>query len=348
MRTGFTTGTCAAGAAKASAIFLRFGEVVSSVNVKNLEGREFVLNVSREDENFFSVIKDSGDDKGDVTNGLKIFARVELLEGQDEIFFERGEGVGVVSLPGLKIPVGEPAINPVPRKMIELAIREIFPRSSVRVIVKIPGGEEVAKKTFNPRLGIKGGLSILGTSGIVKPTNEKALLDSLSLELNMIRALNFRELYITFGGTGEKFTRKIFGVKSRNVIQAGNYIGHLLDEALMLGFAHAIVCGHAGKLLKVAGGSFNTHSKVSDGRREALCTHLALAGAGRDLVRQVYTANTSSEAAKSISENNFGFVWDNVAEAVALKCRERTSFGMKIDATIIDEDGKILGSFHNE
>ncbi|MBQ9419563.1 MAG: cobalamin biosynthesis protein CbiD [Synergistaceae bacterium] len=347
MREGFTTGTCAAGAAKGSAIFLRFGQIVSSVSVKNLEGREFVLNVSHENENFFSVAKDSGDDKSDVTNGIKIFARVEFLEGQDEIFFEGGEGVGVVTLPGLKIPVGEPAINPVPRKMIELAVREIFPRNSIKVTVKIPGGEKIAAKTFNPRLGIKGGLSILGTSGVVRPMSEKALLDSLSLELNMIKALDFRELFITFGNTSEKFLRKIFALETRNVIQAGNYIGCVLDEAAKADFIRATVFGYTGKLLKVAAGSFNTHNKISDGRLEALCTHLALAGADRGLVERVFHSNTTTEAIKIIRENNFDFVWNNIAERISLKCRERTFAKMKIDVFIIDDDGKILGSFHS-
>ena len=348
MREGFTTGTCAAGASKASAIFLYSGRIVENVKIKNLEGREFFLKVFHEEDNFFSVIKDSGDDKSDVTNGIKIFARVEILEGNNEIFFEGGEGVGVVTLPGLKIPVGEPAINPVPRKMIENAVREIIPEKSIKIIIKIPGGEEIAKKTFNPRLGIKNGLSILGTSGIVKPMNEKALLDSLSLELNMIYSLGFKKIFITFGNTGEKFIRKIFNLNSRNVIQAENYIGHVIDEALRLNFTHVIICGHPGKLLKVAAGSFNTHNKISDGRREALCTHLALAGANKDLITKIFHSNTTNEAIKILDENNFNFIWNNIAEIISIKCSERTFYKMIFDIFIIDNDGKILGAFHNE
>ena len=346
MREGFTTGTCAAGAAKASAIFLCFHEVVESVKVKNLEGKEFILKVFHEENNFFSVIKDSGDDKSDITNGIKIFAKIEIVEGKNKIFFEAGEGVGIVTLPGLKIPVGEPAINPVPRKMIEIAVREIISEKSLKVFIKIPDGEEIAKKTFNPRLGIKGGLSILGTSGIVKPMNEKALLDSLSLELNMISSLGFKKIYITFGYTSEKSLRKIFNIKTRNIIQAGNYIGHVIDEALRLNFNHVIICGHPGKLLKVAAGSFNTHNKISDGRLEALCTHLALAGADKDLIKKIFYSNTTNEAIEIINENNFNFVWNNIAEIISLKCRERTFNKMIFDVYIIDNEGKILGAEH--
>ena len=348
MRFGFTTGTCAAAAAKASAIFLIDKKICDFVTVKNLDGLEFVLKIEREDENFFSVIKDSGDDTSDVTNGIKIFARVEMLEGTGEIFFENGGGVGTVTLPGLKISVGEMAVNPVPRKMIELAVREIIPKNSVKITIKIPDGEKIAQRTFNPRLGITGGLSILGTSGIVKPMNEKALLDSLSLELNMINALGFRDVYLTFAFTGEKALRKIFSLTTRNVIQAGNYIGYVIDEALRLNFNKIKICGHPGKLLKVAAGSFITHNKISDGRLEALCTHLALAGAERGLVTKIFNSNTTNEAIKIIHENNFDFVWNNIAGIISKKCAERTFNKIKFDVFFIDSAGEILGSFYDE
>lgn len=345
LRSGITTGTCAAAAAKASAINLISGQVPEFVSVKNLDGLEFLLTVFRDGE-YFGVIKDAGDDKTDVTDGAKILARVEVVDGQDEILFVAGRGVGTVTLPGLKIPVGQPAINPVPREMITRSVREIIPSKSLRITVSVPNGEEIAKRTFNPRLGIVGGISILGTTGIVKPMNEKALLDSLSLELNMIRSLGFREVYITFAGTGEKFTRKIFNVDGKNVIQCANYPGHVLDEAANLNFAHVILCGHPGKLLKVAAGSFNTHSKVADGRLESLCTHLALMGASQKLVRKIYHSNTTNEAVEIIKAEGFGKVWDNIAEVISKKCRERTNETMKIDVIFFDSEGEILGAYY--
>ena len=342
LRTGITTGTCAAGAAKASALHLA-GYFSERVTVRNLEGREFVLDVFREGE-YFGVRKYSGDDRADITDGVRVLARVDVLGGEGGIFFCAGEGVGTVTLPGLKVGVGEPAINPVPRQMISRAVREVFPKESLRITVAIPGGRELARKTFNPRLGIVGGLSILGTTGIVKPMNEHALLDSLTLEISMIRAMGFSEVYITFAATGENFTRQLFNVHTRNVIQCANYPGHVLDECARLGFAHAIIAGHPGKLLKVSAGSFNTHSRFSGGGLEALCTQLAVLGAGSELVRRVYHSNTTREAIDIIRREGYSLVWNVLAGITARKCSERTGGSVKVSAVFFDGDGQVLGS----
>ncbi|MBQ7594611.1 MAG: cobalt-precorrin-5B (C(1))-methyltransferase [Synergistaceae bacterium] len=379
---GVTTGTCAAGASKASAIFITTGIIHGQVSVKNLEGHEFTLKVFHESKNTFGVVKYSGDDKADITDGAKILACVEILDDDEgKIIFTAGEGVGIVTLPGLKVPVGEPAINPVPREMIKRAVREVIPRKSLRVIISVPNGRELAKKTFNPRLGIVGGISILGTTGFVKPMNEQALLQSLSLELNMIYSLGFRELFITFAGTGEKFTRRLFHTETRsiiqtgyysdkagnitqadthsdyvlnetanintarNIIQCGNYPGYVLDEAAELGFEHVIITGHPGKLLKLAAGSFNTHSKIADGRLEALCTHLALIGAERDFITKIYHSNTTNEAIEIVKSEGFSHVWSNLAEVVSRKCEQRVCERMKVDTFFIDSSGEILGSY---
>ncbi|MBQ7733524.1 MAG: cobalamin biosynthesis protein CbiD [Synergistaceae bacterium] len=343
LKYGISTGACAAGASKAAAIFLSYGKCPDSVTIKNLEGHEFLLHTFKHNANYFGVIKDSGDDKGDITNGVKVLARLEVLEGNGKILFSAGEGVGTVTLPGLKIRPGEPAINPVPRKMIELAVREVIPHKSLRVTIAIPDGEKLALRTFNPRLGITGGLSVLGTSGFVKPINEQALLDSLSLELNMIHSLGFRELYITFGHSGELAVRKIFNVTGRNIIQAGNYIGYVLDEATGLEFSRVIICGHPGKLLKVAAGNFNTHNKISDGRLEALCTHLALSGASREVIEKVFHCNTTNEAMNIIAHEKFNHVWNNLAEIVTLKSAQRVYNKIHVDAAFIDDNGNVLG-----
>lgn len=347
LRTGITTGTCAAAAAKAYALYLRDGSCPDSVSVRNPEGHVFNVNVFREGDSF-GVIKDSGDDICDITNGIKVFVRLEIIHGHDEIIFAAGHGVGTVTLPGLKVKVNEPAINPVPRKMIELAVRDVIPKGAFKVIISVPNGEELAKKTFNPRLGITGGLSILGTTGIVKPMNESALLESLSLELNMIRSLGFDEIYITFAGTGEKFLRHRFNLASRNVIQSGNYIGHVLDEAVRLNFTHAVIFGHPGKLLKVAAGNFNTHNRISDGRLEALCTQLALLGASRSIIERVYHSNTTNEAISIVNSGGYNGVWNVLAGIVSRKCTDRTCNAMRIDSYFIDNDGNILGGYTDE
>lgn len=302
-----------------------------------------MLDVFREGE-YFGVRKYSGDDRADITDGVRVLARVEIVGGEGSVFFCAGEGVGTVTLPGLKIPPGEPAINPVPREMITLAVREVFPKESMRVTIAIPGGVELAAKTFNPRLGIAGGLSILGTTGVVKPMNEQALLDSLTLEASMIRAMGFSEVYITFAATGEKFTRKLFGLTAKNVIQCANYIGHVLDECARLGFTRAVIAGHPGKLLKVSAGSFNTHSKNSGGGLEALCTQLAILGAGRELVSRVYSANTTREAIDIVQSEGYSLVWKVLAGITAGKCEERTGGRVKVSAVFFDGEGQVLGS----
>lgn len=339
LRTGITTGTCAAGAAKACALHLAGREIPDTVNVMNLQGRTFTLKIFREGE-YFGVKKYSGDDKADVTDGVRVLVRLEVSD-TDGLTFRAGEGVGTVTLPGLKIAPGEPAINPVPREMIARAVREVLPSEGLKVTVAIPGGAELAKRTFNPRLGIVGGLSILGTTGIVKPMNEQALLASLTLELEMIRAMGFEEVFITFAATGEEAARKLFHVQGRNVVQCANFPGYVLDECARLGFSRATLCGHPGKLLKVAAGSFNTHSRVSGGSLEALCTQLAILGASPDLVSRVYASNTTREAIATIEAGGYADVWGVLARIVSAKCSQRAKF--PVSSAFIDGDGKILG-----
>ncbi len=178
--------------------------------------------------------------------------------------------------------------------------------------------------------------------------NESALLESLSLEMNMIRSLGFRKIYITFSGTGEKFLRQRFNLTSRNIIQSGNYIGHVLDEALRLEFSHAVIFGHPGKLLKVASGNFNTHNKISDGRLEALCTQLAIMGTSRGIIERIYHSNTTSEAISIINSEGYNDVWNVLAEIVSRKCIERTCNAMRVDSYFADNNGNILGGHADE
>ena len=351
MREGVTTGTCAAAASKAAAMFAKSGEIPARVCVKNLEGREFCLEVFRIGDSF-GVVKDSGDNKThDVTHGLKIISTLTFTGKFGEIIFQAGEGVGIVTLPGLKIPVGEPAINPVPRIMIANSLREIFPFEQIIVKISIPNGSEIAKHTFNERLGIIGGLSILGTSGVVRAWDEKAYLESLKLELNMIHALEYREIFITFGNLGEKSLRKARNLQSRNIIQAGNYAGFVIDEAAKLGFAKIILAGHPGKLLKIAAGNFNTHSKVSDSRIEVLCTHLAILGADYELIREIYDCNLTDEALRIIMQKlnreSYAKFWQNISEAVCRKCRERVNVNVnnvEFAAIFLNHEGKMFGN----
>jgi cobalt-precorrin-5B (C1)-methyltransferase len=348
-REGVSTGSCAA-AAKAAALWLTTGECPERVEIETPTGRTLGLDVLPCSPGCCGVVKDAGDDP-DATDGLTVVVRVELPEGgnlrENTVEFRAGEGVGTVTLPGLKVPVGEPAINPVPRRMIEEALRgAVGPRPAV-VTVSVPGGEEIAKRTFNPRLGIVGGISILGTRGTVRPMDEGAMLESLTLELNTHAALGKKAISLTFGGTGEAAMRKAFGLEGRCVVQVGNLVGFVLDEAERLGFDRILLCGHPGKLLKVAAGSFNTHNRVADGRMEALCAHGALCGMEHDLIRRLYACATTERTIALLRETGNDFLWNHLAEAAAKRCVDRSlarpSGDFLVGAAFIDNDGTVLG-----
>ncbi|MCR4818062.1 MAG: cobalt-precorrin-5B (C(1))-methyltransferase CbiD [Fretibacterium sp.] len=341
LREGVTTGTCAAAAAKAAALCLRDGKCPGQVTVTGPSERTFTLSVFPVPGGC-GVVKDAGDD-ADATDGMTVCASLEVSPDEGPVTFAAGEGVGTVTLPGMKVPPGEPAINPVPRRMIEDAVRSVLGARAVRVTLSIPGGEETAKHTFNPRLGVAGGLSILGTTGVVRPMDEGALLASLDLELSILHSLGVKNLIMTFGNTGETALRKALGVQGRRVIQVGNYPGHVLDSAARLGFQRGLLCGHPGKLLKVAAGSFNTHNRVADGRIEALCTHAALAGARKELIQRLYTCRTTENAMRLLRDEGLTSLWETLAGVAARRCTDRSFGGFPVEAAFIDNEGNILG-----
>ena len=317
-----------------------------SVDVTTPEERVFTLPVTDCGDGFCGVIKDAGDDP-DATNGILVKARVVLHDAPGAIKFFAGEGVGTVTLPGLKVPVGEPAINPMPRKMIERAVHDVIGERGADVTVSAPAGTEIAKRTFNPRLGIVGGISILGTSGRVKPMDEASLLESLTLELSTHSAEGRDSVAVAFAGTGESALRKAYRIENRAVVQCGNYLGHILDEAPRLGFKRILIGGHPGKLLKAASGSFNTHNRVGGGGKEALCTQAAIAGAPADLVKRLYECTTSEEMMKTVRETGYDLLWNTLAQVTAKRCTERSFGDLEIAAAFIDNEGNILGETDN-
>lgn len=288
------------------------------------------------------MIKDSGDDP-DITKGLEIITHVELLPTDGEISFIAGDGVGIITQTGLKCPIGEPAINPVPRAMITDAVRSVFGTRAAKVTVSIPGGREIAKKTFNPRLGIRDGLSVLGTSGVVRPMSEEALKDSMLVELKMRAAQGCKELLITFGNQGEEVLSPQF--PDLKVFQVSNFIGFILDAAVELGFKHLVIGGHPGKMCKLSAGIMQTHSKYADGRREAIVTQLALMQAPLDLMERVYTSITAEAAIALIHEYNCDEVWNRLAEAAHRYVSARVRAEIVIDIVFADSAGHILGKF---
>ena len=341
LREGFTTGSCAAAAALASCLWQRDGVCPKQVEITVPAGKVYAPEILPHEDCACGVIKFSGDDP-DITNGMEIISRVELLDGDGPIRFIGGNGVGTVTQPGLKVPVGEPAINPVPRQMIEEAIRGVYGARAASVTVSIPGGREVAKKTFNPRLGIEGGLSVLGTGGVVRPMSEEALCESLRVELEMRVRQGYDELLFTFGAQGETAMRKLF--PGMCTVQVSNYIGFMLDSALELGIKRLIIGGHPGKMCKIAAGLMMTHSHTGDTRREAIITQLALMGAPIDLMEKVYGCVTTDAAMAFITEYGMEAVWTRLAFAAKRYCELRVRGEIEIDTVFADAQGKPLGS----
>lgn len=340
LREGFTTGSCAAAAALACCLWQRDGVCPEQVRIVVPEGRAFAPEILPHADGGCGVIKDSGDDP-DVTDGMEVVARVDLLPGDGEIQFCAGEGVGTITQPGLKIPPGEPAINPVPRKMIEEAVRSVFGGRAARVTISIPGGAQTARRTFNPRLGVEGGLSVLGTSGVVRPMSAQALRDSLYEELKMRVARGRRELVFTFGNQGEEAMRALF--PGMCVVQVSNELGFMLDAARELGVRRVFLGGHPGKLCKVAAGVMQTHSKCADARREAIITQLGRMGAPVALLEEVYACNTTQAAMARIHAVGWDGVWDRLAQAARAYCRARVFGEVEIAAVFVDERGNVLG-----
>lgn len=343
LREGYTTGTCASGAALASAIWQLTGECPRFVCVELPSGENAGLKIEQCEPYKCAVIKDGGDDP-DVTNGCLVCARVDIGTQDGGISFAGGEGIGTVTLEGLKLDVGEPAINPVPRAMIEKALRRVIGTKKARAEISIPGGAELAKKTFNERVGVKGGLSILGTTGIVRPMSEEAVKESLYLELNVVCKKGHKSLYLVPGFSAE---RMLSGKTTLPIVQMSNYVGFMLDSACELGFESAVIFGGTGKLVKLAAGIMNTHSHEADARAEIICTHAALAGADEDAVHRLYECATTKAAQKIIEEKNLGIIWNKIARRAKEYCEGRVYNKMKLDVVLTDDSGNILGSTLN-
>ena len=261
LRGGFTTGACAAAAAKAAAVMLCGGSLADTVDIPFPDGAREIfpaLYVRRTGGGCEAAVrKDAGDDP-DMTNGVDVIAHVSFSDG-GQVCFEAGDGVGKVTLPGLSVSQGEPAINPGPREMIRAALTG-FSQRGFRVRVSIPGGEEIAKKTFNPRLGVVGGLSILGTTGRVRPFSAMAIIDSLKCSLSVAAACGVRAPVLVPGNIGERAARGNYRLSPEQVIEVSNQWGAMLDETQRYDFANLLIVGHPGKLAKLTAGEWDTHS----------------------------------------------------------------------------------------
>lgn len=348
LRCGYTTGTCAAAAARGAAERLQTGRWPEEVELTTPAG--IPVRVELEDNQSgpgwasCAVRKDSGDDP-DVTGGTLVFARVEQTTGQG-ITIDGGEGVGRVTRPGLDQPVGAAAINSVPRRMITEQVRAAGLHDA-SVIISIPEGAALAKKTFNPRLGIEGGISVLGTSGIVRPMSEPALIETIHVELETLHARGVKHVLVTPGNYGEDFSRDVLGLDLKDWSLCSNYAGESIDHAVMLGFESYLLVGHFGKLVKLAGGAMNTHSKTADGRRETLTAHAALCGADRELLQKLYNSATTDRAVELLDSAGLR---EPVLTSIAAALEERLQYRagcMKIGAVFFSNVYGVLGKTGN-
>lgn len=293
LRRGYTTGSCAAAAAKAAALMLLSGHQLQSVYLPTPAGIGLTLPLHDVElgGDFAScaVVKDSGDDP-DVTDGISVYARVEKADAPG-IEIRGGAGIGKVTKPGLDQPVGEAAINSTPRKMITGALREVCEdfgrRCGLRVIISAPEGVEIARRTFNPRLGIAGGISILGTTGIVEPMSDEAVVETIRAELSTRRASGREYVLFVPGNFGAEFVKSALGLDPEEAVTVSNFVGDAFSIADELGFKGGLLVGHIGKTAKLAAGLFNTHSRYGDCRAEIFAAHAAMCGAGVETVRAI-------------------------------------------------------------
>ena len=310
LRCGYTTGSCAAAAAKcASRILLGLNED-ASVCIRTPGGKSLELPVTVMERSGSMVLcgvrKDAGDD-ADVTDGLMICASVTLRPPTGAgLQITGGEGVGRVTRPGLDQPVGEAAINSVPRQMIREALTEAAEEAGYtggfHVVISAPGGDEIAMRTFNPRLGIEGGISILGTTGIVEPMSTKALLDTIRVEIHQKKTLGEPVLAVAPGNYGKEFMKRTYGYDLERSVACSNFIGDTVDMAREEGFHRMLLTGHIGKLIKVSGGIMNTHSHEADARMELLAAAALRAGADAKTALSVMDAVTTEEGVRLLSE----------------------------------------------
>lgn len=344
LRSGYTTGACAAAGVKAALILLTTGAIVETVDITALDGTPLEIPVARveklSDGARAEVIKFSGDDP-DITNGASVLTTVRKIFG-DEIIFRAGVGVGHVTKPGLQLPVGEPAINPAPRKLIRNVATE-FNVGGLEVEISIPAGVELAKRTLNPVLGVEGGLSIIGTTGVLRPMSEDAFKNSLVPQIDVAKAAGFDELIFVPGKIGETIARQI-GFPEGAIIQTSNFIGFMLEAAAERDVAKVILCGHIGKLAKVAAGVFHTHNRVADCRLETLAAYSAAEGLPANEVQKILDANTAEDAAQIIAANHLERVYKKIAARASLRA-ERYVYGkLKVNTILVDYAGKVLGT----
>ncbi len=342
-----TTGSIATACAVASLKTI-FDETFKSVLVKTPKG-ELCINIDRTEkissnEAVSTAHKEPYNDP-DVTVGLDISVWVKLVDFDGEkIIIKGGKGVGLITKPGLQIPVGKSAINPTPRQMIVDNLKNLIPNSKTAIVtITVPEGEEIAHRTMNPKLGIVGGISILGTTGIARSMSSKAYKDSIVKQLDVAVAGKIENLVFVPGNIGEKLAIKRFNVSQDRIVQTGNFVGFMFNEAAIRKITKFTFFGHIGKLIKVAGGIFNTKHAVADGRREIMITHACLNGADKNTALELYESKTTEDMLDILTKHNLSLkVCNSIAQAITRNCEVK--FNIEVNVILVDMEGNFLNN----
>lgn len=357
-RRGYTTGSCATAASKASVHMLFTKKSIGSINIDTPKGIPLTLKVEnveiRNNYSICSIEKDGGDDI-DATHAMDIFAKAELVNKEaEDIIVTGGVGIGIVTKKGLSVEVGKHAINPVPMKMIKNEVRKVLEQKndllntkSLKITIFAPKGEEIAKKTFNSKLGILGGISILGTTGIVEPMSEEGWKKSLSIELEMKKAQGMDKIILVPGNHGEEFIRDYLKIDMSNCVRMSNFVGYMLNEAKRLGFKKILMAGHIGKFIKISAGIFNTHSKVCDARNEIMIANLALIGADLGFLQEINECVTAEGAVEIIDKSNYTQLYNILCNKCKERAEEYLNDDIQVEVYMFRMDKSLLGKSKN-
>lgn len=352
LRTGYTTGTCAAASSKACALAIINQEKIESVSVDLPKGKMITIMIQSCEFNKTdakcSVIKDAGDDP-DVTHGAEIFVNLSLTSNVNQIEIEGGEGVGIVTKPGLGLEIGKAAVNPTPKKMIVENIKNVskklLQKNGIRVVISVPKGKELAVKTDNPRLGIVGGISILGTSGIVIPYSTASFAASIRQNLDVSIAMGNKIIILTTGGRSEEFSKSMIDLPDHCFVQMGDFAAYTIQQCVKKGIKKAYVAGFVGKMAKLAMGVKQTHVKGSKVDTNFLADIAAKCNANKSVVEQIKKANTARHVQDIIKENHVDGFFDKICFEVYRQMRKHSENKIPIEIILFDFDGKVLAKY---
>lgn len=352
LRTGFTTGTSATAASIAGILSILNQEKIKSVDVLlpkkdkikiNINSCEFEKNHAR-----CSVIKDGGDDP-DVTHGAEIVVDLELTSNPNSIEIDGGKGVGRITKPGIGLEIGQAAINPTPRKMITenliLTAKEILEKNGIKVLISVPKGKELAPKTDNPRIGIVGGISILGTSGIVMPYSTASFAAAIRQQISVVVSMGDDTVVLTTGGRSEDYARKILEFPEHSYIQMGDFSGYTLSQCAKKDIKKAYVCGFIGKFAKMATGVKQTHVKGSKVNMQFLSEIAKKCKAGQTIIKEIKNANTARNVQEIILENNIEGFFDEICSQVYKQLTNHSENKTPIEIILFDFDGSVLARY---